>query len=79
MFVKCHKILPARYINLILDINGYTEILKLSTSLVFPAINPTIFFHMHVGKKSHSIEDSNEHIIKQLSILDQKLASKVGY
>lgn len=36
----------------------------------------TVFFS-YTGEKSHSIEDRNEYINKQLSILDQKLASKV--
>ena len=42
-------------------------------------VNPmnTFFLYIYIGKKSHSIEDRNEYIIKQLSILDQKLASKV--
>ena len=34
-------------------------------------------FSSFSGEKSHSIEDRNEYINKQLSILDQKLASKV--
>ena len=34
-------------------------------------------FSSSTGKTSNSIEEKNEYIIKQLSILDQKLASKV--